>query len=237
MDIILEDVPALEVNTLKLHEFLDAWDESYKNAMKEIPLFNPELTEKWNDNQKKYFAEVFYHARGNFHDFLWHMGNHAPDSKAKSMILKNIAEEFGTMGKSHEQLYFDFAASVGVDLHDEIETEKNYLPCIRDFNKGHLRWLRTHDWESSLSAFSAYERLDNIDYVNLYSLAQSLNLTRIQSAFFSVHIYVKHFDATVDYLSDIWIANPHKLKKAFEFIAGHQCTMWKKISDAIFNYA
>lgn len=71
-------------------------------------------------------------------------------------------------------MYFDFAESVGANLNEEVMTEEHYLPKIKAFNKGHLKWLHEHSNDERLCAFAAYERLDNIDYINLHKLAEAL---------------------------------------------------------------
>lgn len=233
----LEAISIQEVNITELNDFFRNWDNTYKTELNKIDLFRVELTRHWTSEQKQLFAKIFYHIRGHFHDFLWHMGNHAPNFEAKEMVLQNIAEEFGMKGLSHEELYFDFAKSMGVDLSEEIVTETHYLPFVHDFNKGHMKWLKSHTWEDNLVVFSAYERLDNVDYVNLYNLAESFGLTPRDLVFFSVHKHVKHFDHTLDNLYGIWLKDKTKVKEGFAFIANHQMNMWKKLSDEIFNYS
>lgn len=233
---ILDTVSAIETNLVELNSFLENWDKTYKAELQKIDLFNVELTKKWSLQQKQLFIKIFYHIRGHFHDVLWYMGNHAPNAQAKQMILENISEEFAIHGRSHEQLYFDFADSVGVNLNEEISTEQHYLPFVSEFNKGHSQWLRDHGWDDNLTIFSAYERLDNIDYISLYNLAESFGLTKRDLVFFSVHKHVQHFDNTFDNLCNIWSKYPIKIKAGFDFIGNHQINMWKKLSNEISSY-
>jgi len=219
-----------------LQNFLNDLDQDYTSMQNTIPLFNPQKTCKWTVEQKIYFAKVFYHVRGYFHNFLWYMGNHAPDAEFKKIVLHNIAEEFSINGRSHEQLYIDFAKSVGADLSTEFYNEDHHLPFIKEFNKQHLKWLSTHDWPSCVAAFSAYERLDNIDYAKLLELAKSLGTEKRGLVFFNVHIVVEHFETTLNTLIAIWENNEEKIKEAFNFIREHQIKMWNNLSDAIFNY-
>lgn len=224
-----------EINN-SLSNYLNGWDNNYKNKIKEISLFNPEKTAKWSLRQREYFVKLFYHVRGHFHSFLWFMGNIAPDKKAKHMIVQNIMEEFGEDGFSHERLYCEFAKSLSVDLSNEVTKHEFYLPFIQEFNKGHLEWLQKHDWSDCLSAFSAYERLDNIDYISLLKLAKSFGTSKLGLTFFQVHIHVKHFDNTLSLLSEIWKSKPEKVKDGFGFIQNHQVNMWEKLSENVFNY-
>jgi hypothetical protein len=219
-----------------LGNYLDFWDNNYKSSIKKISLFDPEKTAKWSSAQRAYFVKLFYHVRGHFHSFLWFMGNIAPDKKAKQMIVQNILEEFGENGFSHEKLYYEFAKNLSVNLSNEITESQYYLPFIQEFNKGHLEWLQKHDWAGCLSAFSAYERLDNVDYVSLLELAKSVGASKLGLTFFQVHIHVKHFDNTLDLLSDIWEAEPKKVIDGFDFIQSHQLNMWEKLSANVFNY-
>lgn len=223
--------------TRDLQKFLEDWDRQYKTAQSKVALFDPSLTSKWTDAQKIYFAKVFYHVRGHFHDFLWYMGNHAPDSEAKKMIMSNIAEEFSYSGYSHEQLYLHFANSLGADVNDEYIHEDHYLPFVREFNKGHLTWLAKHEWPYRVAAFSAYERLDNIDYIKLLELAKSLGVSRKGLVFFNVHTIVEHFETTLDELINIWNNNKRIIEESFNFIFEHQITMWENLSNAIFKYS
>jgi hypothetical protein len=60
--------------------------------------------------------------------------------------------------------------------------------------------------------------------------------SKLGLTFFQVHIHVKHFDNTLDLLSDMWKAEPKKVIDGFDFIQSHQLNMWKKLSANVFNY-
>lgn len=216
-----------------LSSYLQNWDVRNRETHRSIALFDPKLTATWSSEQKISFVKLFYHARGHFHDFLWYMGNFAPDHKQRQKVLANIAEEFGS-ARSHEQLYFAFAQAIGADLSREVVDEESYLPFIREFNKGHLDYIHTHDWDSRLCAFAAYERLDNVDYEDLYILAKTICADESALTFFKVHAFVRHFDmADQGDLQRIWDTSPEKVKDAFEFISNHQTNMWEKLSETI----
>ncbi len=220
----------------QFQHFLEGWDAIYKAEIGQIQLFNTNLTSFLSEQQKSYFVKAFYHIRGHFHDFLWYMGNHAPDSKTKKIIVTNISEEFGGNYGSHEQLYFHFAESLGVNIHQEIIDETNYDDYIVQFNKGHLNWLRQHDWISCLAAFSAYEHLDNIDYTLLSLLANNIGASKKGMAFFKIHEKVRHFEPLSDLLLEAWNNSPEKIKEGFYFIGQHQLNMWRNLAKRVFNY-
>lgn len=232
----LELAPCVEEKDIGLLEFLKKWDLDYKIALNKIPLFNLQLENNWSREQKIRFVKIFYHIRGHFSNFLWYLGNHAPSHREKLIILQNIAEEFGNEGQSHEQLYFDFAASLGVDLKEEICTEDNYLPFAREFNSCHLNWLNTHDWECCLAAFSAYERLDNMDYAALLELVVTLGVPKKGQVFFWVHNQATHFDQLSDDVIKIWNISNEKIMQGFNFISQLQLQMWKTFSTNIIDY-
>lgn len=215
-----------------LLDFVKNQDSLYKAEIKQIPLFDPNKTRKWDILQKKQFARIFYHLRGHFHDVLWLMGNFAPKLEAKNLILKNIGEEFGR-GSSHEQLYIEFASALNVDIHEEIITEKNYTEFAKRFNKKHIQWLLQHHWNEKIAAFSAYERLDNVDYPQLLDLAASFGLPDRALIFFRVHTRVQHYEAVEGLLQDVWEHNPKSVVKGFEFIYRHQLNMWRELGCAI----
>ncbi len=221
----------------ELNTFLMTWDKDYENRAKSIGIFNSALTQHWTKAQQAYFAKVFYHARGHFHDFLWYLGNHTDRKIVKDMVLKNIAEEMNGSARSHEQLYEDFAECVGANLEREYVEEETYLDCIKEFNKGHLKWLQSHNDDSRISAFSAYERLDNLDYVALLGLVRSLKVPPQGQLFYKIHTRVQHFETTADELKLIWNNNPQTVKNSFNFIGQHQIKMWNDLSESVFSFA
>lgn len=220
-----------------LDQYLKHFDDLYRTSLVQIPLFNPQLTAQFNGEQKKYFAAVFYHLRGHFINFMWYMANFSSSQTIKTLILNNIHEELGVGTLiSHEMLYERFATECGVNIHDEIIHQTHYLPFAKQFNQKHIQWLATHSNEEGVAAFSAYERLDNIDYFYLLYLAKSFNLSSKALTFFKVHVHVKHFDATLDMLLPLWEQNPEQLMQSFDFIGNHQLTMWRNLSEVMFNY-
>ncbi|VEG90377.1 iron-containing redox enzyme family protein [Legionella spiritensis] len=219
-----------------LSQFLSKADADYKKSLASIPLFNPQKTRTWNHDQKKYFAAVFYHLRGHFINFMWYVANFSSNEQTKQIIINNIHEELGIGTRfSHELLYERFATQCGVDIHSEIVSETHYTPFAREFNKSHLQWLTCHDEDERIAAFAAYERLDNLDYPDLLELARSLSLPQSALTFFNVHVYVEHFDSTIELLLPIWHDTPEKLKSAFDFIYSHQYKMWRNLSDSVFS--
>ena len=220
---------------MKIKEFLDNWEVKYREEASRIRLFQPSLTSEWTEAQKTLFAYVFYHARGHFHDFLWYVGSHADDKETKDIVLKNIAEEFNSSARSHEQLYIDFADSVGADTRNALICDKYHMQFVKDFNHNHLKWLHEHSPDYNFAALAAYEKLDNLDYANLLVLVKSLNVTNKGQIFFKIHSVVEHFAPTYDKLSRIWDESPDAVKKAFAFIGENQLNMWSKLSELIFD--
>lgn len=220
-----------------LFKFLSAWDLNYNEKLNKINLFNQELTSQWSSVQKQLFVKLLYHQRAHFDDVLWYMGCFAPDAKTKEVILENIRDEFGGNGPSHEKLYLDFAENIGLDLTYELLEEKSYYPFLREYNLGHLKWLRENDWNHRLAAFAALERLDNLDYVVLRNVAISLGASKTSLVFFNVHICVAHFEEIEQYgaFTELWQKDPDVVRHAFNFIGNYQIGIWEKISYAIFN--
>jgi hypothetical protein len=157
-----------------LEEFVTPWLQDYRQSASSVELFAPEKIKALSLTQRAFLAKAFYHVRGHFHDFLWFIGNRSTPA-VKRLILENLEEEFGG-DRSHEEFYYDFAASLGVDLDDEVVDQTTHLPFVREYNYQHMRWLRTHDADARFAAFAAYERLDNPDYENLYQLGVALGL-------------------------------------------------------------
>lgn len=220
-----------------LNQLLLKSDADYHQSLSMLPIFNSQTTGAWNDNQRKYFAAVFYHLRGHFINFMWYVANFSSDELTKAVIMNNIHEELGLGNRfSHERLYERFANECGVNIHEEIVSEDHYLPFARDFNKSHLQWLSLHDEDERVAAFAAYERLDNMDYPHLVSLANSFNLSQQAMTFFNVHVHVDHFDSTLKLIIPIWKKSPEKLIQSFEYIFSHQYQMWSNLSEVVCNH-
>lgn len=217
-----------------LREFITGLDESYLTEIKKIALFTS-ASHSLSKEQKKVFVKVFYHLRGHFHEFLWILGNFAPNPELKSIVVKNIEEEFG-LRCSHEELYIRFANALEVDIIKEIVDEEHYLPFANDFNYGHKKWLMEHSWNSKMCAFAAYERLDNVDYPNLFDFAKGFNISESALAFFRVHTAVTHFENTEAQIAQIWHEDKMCVINAFYFIYGHQLQMWRQLSEIVFSY-
>lgn len=218
-----------------LENFLQQWEEKYVAQVRNMQLFDSSYSKTWSMEQKQHFARVFYHARGHFQDFVWYIGNHSIDKTTKDVILKNIAEELNGAARSHEQLYLDFAETVGVDIKEEFLDEKYYLPFVREFNTDHLRWLHEHDADERFAALAAYEKLDNIDYAYLLDLVESFGTNNVGQRFYKVHIAVEHFEPTLEKLVSIWEIAPEKVMDAFDFIGNHQLKLWSNLSKEMNN--
>lgn len=63
-------------------------------------------------------------------------------------------------------------------------------------------------------------------YILLWKLAKSLEISNKSMLFFKMHMYANHFKTTEDKLSSVWQQEPEKVKNAYEFIANHQIDMW-----------
>jgi pyrroloquinoline quinone (PQQ) biosynthesis protein C len=215
-----------------LNNCLNQLDQAYRTQLTQLSLFTPEKTAKWNQEQLRLFGGIFYHIRGYFINFMWHMANFSSDKTIKQLILDNIAEEIGVNAEySHEILYARFAKGCSIDIQDEIINQTHHVPFVKKFNHEHLRWLTEQSPENHIAALSAYERLDNIDYIYLATLGESLSFSQHDLAFFNVHIHVKHFESTTERLITLWEHNPIKVKEAFHFIYNHQLTMWQQLSN------
>lgn len=218
----------------EMMEFINQIDSEYHNKLHALDLFNPDLTKQWDADVKKQFAGQLYHIRGYFIHFMWYLANFNSNKTFKQIILDNIGEEVGINEKlSHEQLYAQFAEDCGVDVQDEILHQTNYSDFARTYNHQHIEWLSAHSETAQIAAFAAYERLDNIDYVYLYRLGQSLNLPAKALLFFKIHTHVEHFGPVLPILETKWVEHAEEIKMGFEFIYSHQYNMWANFSNAL----
>ncbi len=179
---------------IALENFLSEWDKQYQSKASVLPLFNSDLSNQWSKAQQIKFVYLFYHARGHFNEFLWLLGNNAPNKPYKGIVLENFNEEFGGDGRSHEALYFEFGKALGVDLMEERLNEQHYLPFLREFNHAHLDWLTRHAWHHQWAAFSAYERLDNVDGIVKSEVRQSHSIF-LRMFFENIQPVTRHYGA------------------------------------------
>ncbi len=221
------------MNTLQA--FLMEWEEGYREESHSIALFDPKLAGHLSREQKELFARTFYHARGKFYKFLWYIGSFAPSEGYKDVILANIREEFGGKGRSHEELIFEFGNALGITLLEETLTDRTNLPFIEQYNQGHIQWLLTHEWDERWSAFAAYERLDNVDYENLYRLVQGFGLPESTLLFYEVHRKIEHYEKAAPLLEKVWQRKPEAVQAGFSFIGTHQLKLWKNLSQTVFS--
>jgi hypothetical protein len=214
---------------LTLSQYTAQWSEDYTKNLNKYKLFEPDLAKNMNIQQKQDFIKYFYHIRGNFYTFLWFIGSLAPDVKYRKVALGNITEEFG-VSVSHEQWYLVFAAAHDVDLKAEIINEKYNLDFIKTYNKGHIDYIVNQDFDLAWSAFSAYEKLDNVDYPALQKFAENMGTATNALTFFRIHANGNHYDNTSPLLQEIWDRDPQKVMTGFEFVATHQLAMWDSLS-------
>lgn len=212
---------------ITLKQFVEESLTNYTARSKEIPLFQEETQKSLTNYQQKQFVKVFYNVRGHFYKYLWYLGSLTDNNQIKSLVCKNIKEEFGTT-VSHDTLYFEFGEQYGLDRYTEIVEESNYLPFVREFDKGHLKVLLSQTDNYAWAAFSAYEALDNIDYQLTKDLVQNFSLKPKSVEFFETHVHVTHFQDTSPQLTAIWETDPQSVRDGFEFILDHQLTMWNK---------
>jgi len=225
---------------LTLDSFLLEMDRKQAGRYSMIPIFDPDEVQRWSQPEKEYFAKVFYHTRGHFDRLLWMRLSHAPTAEDKKSILGYMAEEVGLESldsdgnfRSHEELFEAFAESLGVELNAELTEERFYLPFARNFNQGLIDWFRRHDWEMQTIGFSAYERLDNVDYEFLYKIARTLGAEGDSLAYFEVHRGADHFEKTSKGLPDAWEKNPSGVKSAYDYVYSHQREMWQGLAIAM----
>ncbi len=220
-----------------LKDFYGEWEANYAQAARHIPLFDRQPRE-WTGLQKILFANLFYHSRGHFYRFLWVMASQAPSFEFRSVVIRNITDELGGLKPddfSHEQLFFHFAKKLNPMIYYEAMRERWYLPFLRDFNESHFLHLMNAGWDAKWSMFAAYELLDNVDYENLEELAREFGLSGNDLLFFEVHRNSDHFGETFQLLEGIWDKKPIVVCKAFDYIASTQLTMWRRLSDRVFQ--
>ena len=213
---------------------MSVWDESYTQALHQIPMFDPEVTARWSPAQRQYFAAAFYHVRGHFGEVLWELGNVLPTGKLKNIVLDNIREEFGGDGPNHRSLYVDICKELGIDLTREHLENKYNFSWIRQYNEVQVRAAHEQGWRLAIIGFAVGEHLDNIDFVELRSIFESFGIERKQLHFFNEHADAEHFAGALEQtLHDEWDRDPDQVQAAFHAVRYFQIDMWTKLSAAV----
>jgi hypothetical protein len=218
---------------LEFNKYIKEWDNSYQSTVQSLDIFSDNYVNNWTMKQKKEFVRVFYHARGHFINFLWFLGNFTDNADIKNIVISNITEELNGTAKSHEMMYVDFANELNVDLKEDILGNSDYPLFIKEFNKAHIEFLYNNTQSHRVAALAAYERLDNIDYKNLYSLAKNITGSKKGLLFFLIHTRVEHYKPLENHLKNIWETSPDSIREGFSFIAHNQIGLWKNLSEYI----
>jgi Iron-containing redox enzyme len=218
--------------TETLQHFTQQKTIEYQAKASSMTLFQPNFAKNLTPEQKQKFVLSFYHIRGKFYKFLWYLGSLAPNKEYKQVVIDNLWEEFGQT-ISHEQWYYKFADEFGVDCKQGILEERHNSQWIANYNEEHVRFILTRPFEQVWAIFGAYESLDNIDYNNLYELAQNLGSTKPGLVFFEIHRRAGHFETVSPLLQQIWDKDPQAVMTGFEFIFQHQLQMWERLGEEI----
>lgn len=212
--------------------YTSKWANNYNLKVSKLPLFKENFGKELSIKEKQKLVLTLYHIRGNFYKFLWTLGSIATSYEYKKVVLENYAEEFGRK-TSHEKLYNSFAEEFEVDINKEILEPKHNFQWVQDYNNQHIKLILTEKFEKAWALFGAYEKLDNIDYENLYHLAANLGSTKKGLVFFNVHRNAGHFDTVSPLLNQIWEEGQESVEECFKFIANHQLKMWQNLYEEI----
>jgi hypothetical protein len=218
--------------TETLQQFVETQTKEYQEKAGKLKLFQPQYAQNLTPEQKQKFALTFYHIRGKFYKFLWYLGSSAPTREYKQVVIDNLWEEFGQT-ISHEHWYYKFASEFGADCKKEILEEKYNYQWIKDYNEEHIKFILTKPFEQVWGIFGAYEALDNIDYNNLYRLAENLGSIKQGLVFFEIHRRAGHYETVSALLQQIWDKDLEGVKVGFDFIFEHQLQMWEKLGEEI----
>jgi hypothetical protein len=215
---------------MTLTQFLSVQIQYYKQSVKEIDLFKTDKQLQFTTEQKKEFVGVFYHIRGYLYELLWYLGCQVKDTNKRKMILKNFMEEF-----DHNDMYFEFAKSFDVDCVKELIQETKNLDFVKNFNKGHIKYIFGNSDIAIWTLFSVYEALDNTDYSNLGILARNIGNSNTDFKFFDIHTNATHFAFLEESFLELWEKDSFQVMQATEFVLMHQLQMWQNLSDHIFS--
>ncbi|MEB3826155.1 iron-containing redox enzyme family protein [Phormidium sp. CCY1219] len=222
---------------VSLRQFVEPWYEKYAQSLNAMKLFTAH--EQLTKEQQIYFVQLVYHLyRLSSQEILWYLGNHAPNLTIKQSIIDNIREEMGGAGRSHEEMYHNFAVAVGIDIKSKYFMDDTYPSFVSGYKRGWIEWLQSgedQDTHSIACLLSAWEKLDNVDFLALLRVAETFNVPQNALTFFKVHCEAKHFEIMEPVLLPLWEKNSQKVEEIFQFVSQYELKMRQQLSDAVCN--
>lgn len=175
----------------------------------------------------KQFAEAFHFVRYDFCHLNFIVGERCCTNEFLwEGLAKNLYEELGgKSGKSHNQLYRDFLASVGA--REEVSLKEPAFAS--EFNRALQTYCRQAPLAEALFTIAIYEAFDIPDYQLLLRVVKQADVSHRGLCFFQLHAVANHFEIFEDVVA--WLRKQEGGEEAFnrakEFVFHTQTEMWR----------
>ncbi len=228
------------MKNLSFRSYLDNWCLDYQTRLNAVALFQPTVClSEW---QQRRYAGAFQNFRGRFLETVVLPMYRAATDQALPLALKNtlirgldapLSDELGLStkdGRPYDQLYCEFAKSLGVDADAALWDDAQYLECIRLYNRsirGEIVSSVGRGMRHAVGALTIYwllERLDEFDYQLQLEFCSRFSPIRelpqgargLALKFFEVHASLldAHFDATPDVPDELWPQFENEIREA-----------------------
>jgi pyrroloquinoline quinone (PQQ) biosynthesis protein C len=218
---------------MNIHSLVDQIKTAEESIINQLNL-NIILSEHTKNFQKIIdFAECFYFVRVDFCCVNFAVGERCHNNEHLwGGIARNLIEELGGKGgKSHNQLYRDFLASVSARPEEEIECPQ----FAAEFNSSWRDFAKKAPLVEALSAIAIYEIFDVPDYKLFLDVLERAGVPDKGLHFFKVHANAHHFEMFEDTIT--WVMEQEGGQEAFdkatEFVFETQRKMWIGLTECL----
>ncbi len=184
------------------------------------------------DDLREYAGDYYHHVAA-FPNYLAEFFARTSDPELRRAVLSNLCDEEsyeGRPGRSHVDLWLDFAAGMGADRHDV--RRQNPLPEIRELTAFFHRIATDGAPEAALAAFYAYEsQVPRVAEAKARGLKESYGADDATCAYFTVHqtADVAHSQVWLQQLQKRVNAHPATMETALECAEAAAQKLWQAL--------
>lgn len=172
------------------------------------------------------YAGDYYHHVAAFPTYLSALHSRLEDGEVRRAVLRNLCDE-EIEGRSHSELWLDFAAGMGADR--EAVREREPLAEVRELIADFRRIARQGSTAEALAAFYAYEsQVPRVAKQKADGLAQRYGADAKTCAYFALHQFadVEHSEVWRELLSSEIAAHPQQAEVALDAAENAAKSLW-----------
>src|SRR5271165_1847723 len=172
------------------------------------------------------YAAGYYHHVAAFPTYLSALHSRLADGEVRRAVLRNLCEE-EIDGRSHSELWLDFAEGMGADRNQVREHEP--MAEVREVIAEFRRVARKGSTAEALAAFYAYEsQVPRVAKEKADGLAQRYGADAKTCGYFTLHQFadVEHSHVWHELLSAVVAAHPEQADAALNAAESAAKSLW-----------